>query len=94
MSITTPRSRVAAAAVAAATIASAVLAASPAQAVRSLFFEQEAQAFWAVPHQCADGSVVQGTLLVNPTYDYNAPDTVDNQPTTRVQFSAVCPDGT
>lgn len=55
MSITTPSPRVAAAAtvaaatVAAATIASAVLAAPPAQAVRSLFFEQQAQAFWAVP---------------------------------------------
>jgi hypothetical protein len=94
MSITLSTRRWAAGSVAAATIASALLAASPAQAVRELFFEQQAQAFWSVPHQCADGSVVQGTLLVNPTYDYFAPDTVDTNPTTRVQFLAVCPDGT
>src|SRR4029453_18884691 len=32
---------------------------TPASAVRELFFEETAEAFWAVPHQCADGSVVQ-----------------------------------
>src|ERR671919_3270172 len=51
-------------------------------------------AFWAVPHQCADGSIVQGTLLVKPTRDFESPDTEDPDPTTRVQFLAVCPDGT
>ena len=94
MSIKLPTRRWAAGSAATAVVASALLAAPPAHAVRNLFFEQQAQAFWSVPYECADGSVVQGTLLVNPTYDYNAPDTVDTNPTTRVQFSAVCPDGT
>jgi hypothetical protein len=82
-----------AAPLAAVVVALTALQATPAQAVRNLFFEQQAQAFWSIPHECADGSVVQGTLLVNPTYDYNAPETVDTNPTTRVQFLAVCPDG-
>ena len=73
----------------------AVLAFSPsASAERELFFEEQASAFWAVPHQCADGSTVQGTLLVLSTRDFNAPDTEDPDPTARVQFQAVCPDGT
>ena len=38
-----------------------------AAAQRSFFFEETAEAFWAVPHECADGSVVEGTLLVKPT---------------------------
>ena len=59
-----------------------------------LFFEETAEAFWTVPHQCADGSTVQGTLLVKPTRDFESPDTEDPNPTTRVQFLAVCPDGT
>lgn len=94
MSIATCARRLAAGSVAAATIASAFLAASPAQAVRTLFYEQTAQAFWAPTHQCDDGTVVQGTLLVQPTRDFNAPDTEDPDPTTRVQFLAVCPNGT
>jgi hypothetical protein len=61
---------------------------------RELFFEETAEAFWAVPHQCADGSIVQATLLVRSTRDFNAPDTEDPDPTARVQFLAVCPDGT
>jgi hypothetical protein len=65
-----------------------------ASAVRGLFFEETASAFWAVPHQCADGSTVQGTLLVQPTRDFESPDTEDPDPTTRLQFLAVCPDGT
>jgi len=41
----------------------AVLAFSTsASAERSLFFEETASAFWAVPHECAGGSTVQGTL--------------------------------
>jgi hypothetical protein len=74
----------------------AVLAIStsvPAQAENSLFFEETAEAFWAVPHECADGSTVQGTLLVRTTRDFESPDTVDSDPTARVQFLAVCPDG-
>jgi hypothetical protein len=63
-------------------------------AERSLFFEETAEAFWAVPHACADGSIVQATLLVRSTRDFNAPDTEDPDPTARVQFLAVCPDGT
>src|ERR671913_790753 len=64
-----------------------------AQADRSYFFEETAQAFWAVPHECADGSTVQATLLVRTTRDFEAPDTEDATPTARVQYQAVCPDG-
>ena len=67
---------------------------TPASAERSLFFEETAEAFWAVPHTCADGSVVSGTLLVRSTRDFEAPETEDADPTARVQFLAVCPDGT
>jgi hypothetical protein len=65
-----------------------------ASAARSLFFEETASAFWAVPHECADGSTVQGTLLVLSTRDFESPNTEDPDPTARVQFQAVCPDGT
>jgi hypothetical protein len=58
------------------------------------FFEEAAEAFWSVPHTCADGSIVPGTLLVRSTRDYSAPDTEDADPTVRLQFLAVCPDGT
>jgi hypothetical protein len=57
------------------------------------FFEETAEAFWAVPHVCADGSIVEGTLLVKPTRDFEAPETEDPDPTVRVQFLAGCPDG-
>ena len=57
------------------------------------FFEETAQAFWAVPHECADGSIVQATLLVRSTRDYESPDTEDADPTVRVQYQAVCPNG-
>ena len=66
---------------------------SSASAERSLFFEETAEAFWAVPFECADGTVVQGTLLVRTTRDFESPDTEDPDPTARVQFLAVCPDG-
>jgi hypothetical protein len=62
-------------------------------AEKSLFFEETAAAFWAVPHQCADGSIVQATLLVQSTRDFESPDREDPEPTARVQFLAVCPDG-
>ena len=62
-------------------------------AERFYFFEETAQAFWAVPHTCADGSTVQATLLVRSTRDFEAPDTEDADPTVRVQYQAVCPDG-
>ena len=65
-----------------------------AQADRSYFFEETAQAFWSVPHECADGSTVQATLLVRSTRDFESPDTDDPDPTARVQYQAVCPDGT
>ena len=42
----------------------AVPISSSAAAVRDLFFEETASAFWAVPHECADGSTVEGALLV------------------------------
>jgi hypothetical protein len=67
---------------------------APASAERELFFEETAEAFWAVPHECADSSTVEATLLVRSTRDFEAPDTEDPDPTARVQFLAVCPDGT
>ena len=73
----------------------AALAFSPSAstAEKTLFFEETAEAFWAVPHECADGSIVQATLLVRSTRDFDAPDTDDPDPTARVQFLAVCPGG-
>ena len=74
-----------------------VLAISPAAvsaADRFRFLEETAEAFWAVPHECADGSTVQATLLVRSTRDFESPETEDPDPTARVQFLAVCPDGT
>jgi hypothetical protein len=65
-----------------------------ASAQRSLFFEETASAFWAVPFECADGSIEEGTLLVLTTRDFESPDTEDTDPTARVQFQAVCADGT
>ena len=67
---------------------------SSAIATRDLFFEETAGAFWAVPHECADGSTVEGTLLVQSTRDFESPETEDPDPTARLQFLAVCPDGT
>jgi hypothetical protein len=64
-----------------------------AEAERSYFFEETAEAFWAVPHECADGSTVTATLLVRSTRDFEAPDTEDADPTARVQYQAVCPGG-
>lgn len=74
---------------------SAVLGLSTsAVAEKSLFFEETAEAFWAVPHSCDDGSTVQATLLVRSTRDFESPETEDADPTARVQYLAVCPDGT
>lgn len=64
-----------------------------AQAETSVFFEETAEAFWAVPHECADGSTVTATLLVRSTRDFESPETQDADPTARVQYQAVCPDG-
>ena len=75
-------------------LAVVVTTSAPASAKRTLFFEETAEAFWAVPHQCADGSTVEATLLVRSTRDFESPDTEDPDPTARVQFLAVCPDGT
>jgi hypothetical protein len=77
-----------------AAIAAVMMFAASASAERTLFFEETASAFWAVPHECADGSIVEGTLLVESTRDFEAPETEDADPTARVQFLAVCPDGT
>jgi hypothetical protein len=82
------------AAVALAAFTAALAFTTSASADRTLFFEESASAFWAVPHECADGTIVQGTLLVLSTRDFEAPDTEDTEPTARVQFQAVCPDGT
>jgi hypothetical protein len=77
-----------------AALLAALASSTSASADRSLFFEETAEAFWAVPHQCADGSTVTATLLVRSTRDFNAPDSDDPDPTARVQYLAVCPDGT
>jgi hypothetical protein len=76
-----------------AVVLSALALAPPASAVNELFFEETASAFWAPEHQCADGSVVDATLLVQTTRDFESPDTEDADPTARVQYQAVCPDG-
>lgn len=64
-----------------------------AEAERSYRFEETAEAFWAVSHTCADGSVVEATLLVRSTRDFESPDTDDPDPTARVQYNAPCVDG-
>jgi hypothetical protein len=79
--------------VALAALTAALAFSASASAERELFFEETAEAFWAVPHECADGTIVQGTLLVRSTRDFESPDTEDADPTARVQFQAVCPDG-
>ena len=79
------------AALAALAYPSAVSAAEGAESF--YFFEETAEAFWEAPHECGDGTVVQGTLLVRSTRDFEAPETEDADPTARVQFLAVCPDG-
>ena len=76
------------------TLAAVLALSTPASAERSLFFEETAEAFWAVPHECADGSIVEATLLVRSTRDFESPETEDTDPTARVQYLAVCPDGT
>ena len=63
-------------------------------AAQDVFFEETAAAFWVVPHTCADGSVVDATLLVQSTRDFESPDTDDADPTARIQYQAICPDGT
>jgi hypothetical protein len=75
------------------TLCAVVVFSTSASAERELFFEETAEAFWEVPHQCADGSIVPATLLVRSTRDFDAPDTDDPDPTARVQFLAVCPGG-
>ncbi|HKC55008.1 MAG TPA: hypothetical protein VKC35_02755 [Vicinamibacterales bacterium] len=64
-----------------------------ASAQEELFFDETAEAFWQVPHRCADGAIVQATLLVRSTRDFEAPDRDDPDPAARVQFLAVCLDG-
>ena len=91
LNTTSTRRRCVVAALAALTASLAFSASASAE--RSLFFEETASAFWAVPHECADGTTVQGTLLVLTTRDFESPDTEDPEPTARVQFQAVCPDG-
>ena len=69
-----------------------IWASAPAHAA-SLFFEETASAFWEVPHSCSSATTVPGTLLVQSTRDFESPDREDPEPTVRVQFLAVCPDG-
>jgi hypothetical protein len=75
------------------TLCAVLVFSTSASAQQELFFEETAEAFWQVPHQCESGAIVQATLLVRSTRDFNAPDRDDPDPTARVQFLAVCPDG-
>lgn len=76
-----------------AVLALLALPASASAGEQSYFFEETAEANWSVPHECADGSIVQARLLVRSTRDFESPDTEDPDPTARVQFQAICPDG-
>jgi hypothetical protein len=60
---------------------------------QSYFFEETAEANWSVPYECADGSIVEARLLVRSTRDFESPDSEDPDPTARVQFQAICPNG-
>jgi hypothetical protein len=93
MSPTLPRSAPRAALLLVLLAALALPASASAQAEPSLFHEETAEAFWLVPHTCADGSIRQATLLVRSTYDFETPDTVDEDPTARLQYNVVCPEG-
>ncbi|GAA5017372.1 hypothetical protein [Actinopolymorpha pittospori] len=95
MSITAFARRSAYAAVPRAALSAALAfsASTPAAAQRALFTEETAGAFWAPTHECAEGGPVQGTLLVQTTRVFESPDRDDANPTVRVQFLAVCPDG-
>jgi hypothetical protein len=75
------------------TLSAVLVFSTSASAQQELFFEETAGAFWQVPHRCADGAIVQATLLVQSTRDFNAPDRDDPDPTARVQFLASCPGG-
>ena len=63
--------------------ATVLAVAAPASAKPIQFFEERAEAFWEVPHACADGSTAPGTLLVEHTATFEAPDTEDPIPTAR-----------
>jgi hypothetical protein len=76
------------------TLSTVVVISTFASAQQELFFEETAGAFWQLPHKCADGTIAQATLLVQSTRDFDAPDRDDPDPTARVQFLAVCSDGT
>jgi hypothetical protein len=75
------------------TLCAVLVFSTSASAQQELFFEETAGAFWQVPHRCADGAIVQATLLVQSTRDFNAPDRDDPDPTARVQFLASCTGG-
>jgi hypothetical protein len=75
------------------TLSAVLVFSTSASAQQDLFFEETAGAFWQVPHRCADGTIVQATLLVQSTRDFNAPDRDDPDPTARVQFLASCTGG-
>jgi len=71
----------------------ALATSASAETERSVFFEETGEAFWEVPHVCDDGSLVQATLLVRSTRDFETPETEDVEPTARVQYNAPCQDG-
>ena len=64
-----------------------------ASAVNDTTFEETASAFWSAPWECDDGTIVDGTLLVETTRFFESPETEDPDPSARIQFLALCPDG-
>ena len=66
---------------------------TPASAVNDTTFEETASAFWSAPWECEDGTIVDGTLLVETTRFFESPETEDPNPTARIQFLALCPEG-
>ena len=91
MSITTPRSRVAAAVAAVV----ALLAVPGVASAANGFQEQRAQARWSITFQCPDGSTAtDGRLFLETDNFIDAGTARDPNPPLRVAFTGQCPDGT
>jgi hypothetical protein len=88
----TARRHAVAAALGSLALSAAVATPVQAEADKFRYFEETAQAFWEVPHTCGT-ETVSATLLVQTTRDFEYPETEDSNPTARVQYLAVCPDG-
>src|SRR6187402_2460514 len=78
------RTRAVLALAAAALIPALATLSAPASAVNDTTFEETASAFWSAPWECADGTIVDGTLLVETTRFFQSPETEDANPTARI----------